>query len=142
MKRLPTLLIASLALHLTTLPLCDAGNSRCCKPRTCNPCVVATPCTPVCGGTVVTAEFEPSDLNIQLTGEIVALRKEIEALKLAAAEKDEALEASQKLVRVQKKKAAQHMAKSAEETERASKAEQALAAVKTELAKSQQELAR
>ena len=106
MKRLPTVLATTVALYLTALPVCDAGNNGCLfKRRTCKP---------ACG---------PSSLNIQLTGQIVALREELEELKLASAEKDTAIEESQTLIATQQEQAAVQLA---EQGERAGKAEKAL----------------
>ncbi len=111
MKRLPTLIISCVALNLTALNFCDAGHSsRFSQRRKCvQPTARVCSWQPVCQLASVThaaaaeqvvihgnedASFVPDDLNVQMTAEIASLREELEQLKLANAEKDEALQES------------------------------------------------
>jgi hypothetical protein len=128
MKRLPTVIVTLVALHLTALPVCDAGNLGCLlKRRVLNPCAKTN-----CG---------PSSLNIQLTGQIVALREELEELQLASAEKDAAIEESKLLMAAQQEEAAQQQEKLAQESKRAAKSEKALAAARKNLAQGKKSMA-
>ncbi|MGI9470513.1 MAG: hypothetical protein ACR2NZ_03195, partial [Rubripirellula sp.] len=134
MNRLTTLLIAGFT--LTALPTASAGNFGCFfKSRSCGPQVTATHCSTTtdascCGST--DGAFEPSDLNIQLTGQIVDLRKELEELKLALAEKDQKLSETETLANTQQKEASMQLEKFAAVTKRAKQAEQAMIAAKEE----------
>ncbi|WP_145287052.1 hypothetical protein [Rosistilla oblonga] len=76
----------------------------------------------------------PSELNILLTTELVALRKEVAELKTAAAETSQALEQAETLVGTQKSRMEQLIADSLKETKRAEAAEKALKESKAAMA--------
>ena len=124
-----------------------SGNSSC--QNSC-PTTPSAPCGGACSGEVVVPggeivgipQDEPSELNILLTTELVALREQVKAMETAASQRDEAMEVAKKELAAEREKCSQLQKKMAGEMKRAKQAGTALAKVKEELNKASEELAK
>ena len=130
----PAVVLALLLFADASVGHCGGPFSRLLGCKTKTSCAPARKCCPTGSASDMGTRDNPSELNIMLTTELVALRERVADMTAAVEEKDKALAESEQLIAKLKGQVKQLQNRVARQTKRSKQAEEKLAATETNLA--------